>query len=191
MPKRYRILVTGDFHIPFRAQAIPKQLLETLEEDIFDLVAITGDLVQSYVLEPFKKFPIVAVRGNMDIGEAARFPEIAYIDIPGSKLKAIIFHGTGIYPRGEPMLLRGLAKKHGANIIFTGHTHYPDVRKVLDTLIINPGSGTGVYGGGGGFGTPTWAIVEIASSDIFVEIYAVRKSYIEIIARKKFVLEEE
>jgi len=191
MAKTYRILVTGDFHIPFRAQALPKQLVETLNEEHFDLVIITGDLVQSYVLEPFKKFSVVVVRGNMDVGEAAHFPEIAYVNIPNANVRAVVFHGTGIYPRGEPMLLRGIAKKHGAEVIFTGHTHYPDVRKVLDTIIINPGSGTGVYGGGGGLGIPTWAIVEFSRRELFIEIHAVRRSYIEIMLRKRFTIARE
>ena len=189
MSRGFRILVAGDFHIPFRAQALPKQLIELLDEDDFDLIAITGDLVQSYVLEPFKKFPLVAVRGNMDIGEAARFPEIAYIDIPSTQYRAIVFHGTGIYPRGEPMLLRGVAKKHNAQIIFTGHTHHPTVKKVLDTIIINPGSGTGAYGGSGGLGIPTWAIVEVFPQEIYVEIHAVRGHYIEVMIRKTLTIE--
>jgi len=192
MSHTYRVLIAGDFHIPFRAPHLPPELLTFLDTEKFDLVAITGDLVQMYVLEPFRKFPLKAVRGNMDIGEAEKLPEVEEIRPPNSKYKVILFHGTGIYPRGEPMLLRGVALKHGAKVILTGHTHEPDVRKIIDTIIINPGSATGVYGGSGGLGIPTWAVAEFSSNNIEIKIYGVRSQRVAVILRKSFeILEEE
>jgi len=186
----YRVFVTGDFHIPFRAREIPKELLEFLDNTEVDLVAITGDLVQSYVLQPFKKYKLKVVRGNMDIGDAEKFPLVETISFPEINYKAILFHGTGIYPRGEPMLLRAVALKYKANVIITGHTHVPDARKIIDTVIINPGSGTGVHGGSGGFGHPTWALVEFDPSNIHIQVYAVKYSrkdkLVELIIDKTF-----
>ncbi len=175
-----RVLIVGDFHIPFRASKIPKPLLEMLEEENFDKVLITGDLVQTYVLRPFKKFDMVVVRGNMDLGDARKFPEKVLLTFPDFEHKILLFHGTGIYPRGEPMLLRAKALKNGAKVIVTGHTHYPVVRKVIDVLIINPGSATGVMGGSGGLGIPTWAIAEFHNKKVKVTIYRTKNDSYDV-----------
>ncbi len=190
MRRSYKILVTGDFHIPFRATNLPDELLNFIASEKFDLIAITGDLVQDYVLEPFKRFPLKVVRGNMDVGAAEKFPEIEIIQFSDVPYKIILFHGTGIYPRGEPMLLRGVAVKHNCKVILTGHTHVPDVRKVIDTVIINPGSGTGVHGGYGGLGIPTWALAEFFPDSVDVKIYAVKSGRVEVILHKEFEVSE-
>lgn len=186
MPKKFRVFIAGDFHIPFRAASLPEELINFVKHEDFDLIAITGDLVQSYVLEPFKDFPLKVVRGNMDMGEAEKFPEVELFSPPNGEYKIILFHGTGIYPRGEPMLLRGVARRYGASVILTGHTHAPDVRKVIDVIIINPGSGTGVYGGSGGLGFPTWAVAEFSESRVRVQIYGCKSRRIHVIMEKTF-----
>ena len=68
MSSKIKILVMGDFHIPFRADRIPDLLIRFPKEQEVDLIAITGDLVQDYVLEPFKKWPLKVIKGNMDMG---------------------------------------------------------------------------------------------------------------------------
>lgn len=39
----------------------------------------------------------------------------------------------------EPDIVEALAQSSGFDVVIYGHTHTPDIRKVKDTLIINPG----------------------------------------------------
>jgi len=173
----YRILIAGDFHIPTRARSLPEEFNKFLEDNNFDLVAITGDLVQSYVLESFKRFKYVVVRGNWDLGDAAKFPELCRIKIPGAKYNVILYHGSDIYPNGEPMLLRAVGLKHNAQVIITGHTHIPEIKMIIDSLIINPGSATGVYGSYKDAYKkqirPTWIVADFGTNWIDISLYAI------------------
>ncbi len=183
-----KVLVAGDFHIPYRASEIPEELIDFLNRSEIDLVVITGDLVRDYVLEPFRKWPIKVVRGNMDEGKAAKYPEKIILELPNISYKTLIFHGTGIYPRGDPNKLRKIALKNKCKVILTGHTHTPEAKVIKDVVIINPGSGTGVYGGGGGFGLPSWAYVIFRENSVHVKIYGAKSSKTILLAQSDFIL---
>lgn len=176
MIPRIRALVCGDFHIPTRAESPPPQLLEFASED-FDLLIITGDLVKWLVIERWfwsywKEGKIVGCVGNMDHADVMkRFPEY-YLFKPLKTYQVLVHHGTGIYPRGDPEQLSMLARKHGARVIITGHTHAPALLKHGDVVIVNPGSATGVLGGSlSALGKPSWAVVEFLPARVKATVY--------------------
>ena len=188
MSSKIKILVIGDFHIPFRADRIPDPLIRFPKEQKVDLIAITGDLVQDYVLEPFKEWPLKVIKGNMDMGLVEKYPEKVILELPGINYKILLFHGSGIYPRGDLNHLRRITLKNNCKVLLTGHTHVPVAKKIKDVIIINPGSGTGVYGGGGGLGIPTWAYITLDREIISVVIYAIKSSQVFTYIQRTFIV---
>ena len=120
---------------------------EILENRKWDYIVLTGDLTIEEVLKRFERFVqtpdrIIACKGNMD-----------QIDLPltpifnvGS-LKIGVFHGTGIYPRGDVPQLKKIAKKLGVKILITGHSHQTFIHSDKEHIILNPGTATGASGG--------------------------------------------
>jgi len=162
-----RVLVIGDTHIPERASSLPKQISGFIESQHYDFVVCTGDLTGRGVLEYFKglgkKFSVV--RGNMD-----------YLDLPEydvmefDEIVAGVIHGDQVYPRGNREQLREIAKKLDVDILISGHTHSPDVY-MEDILLLNPGSATGVWGGGRASLKPSFIVLSVEGRSVSVELY--------------------
>jgi hypothetical protein len=162
-----RVLVIGDTHIPKRASWLPEEISAFINSGEFDIVICTGDLTDKKVLDYFKDIAenFVVVRGNMD-----------YLNLPGyeilktSEIKMGIIHGEQVYPRGNRSQLREIAEKLNVDVLVSGHTHSPDIY-MENVLLLNPGSATGVWGGGGGSLKPSFMLLNIEGSKIDVELY--------------------
>jgi len=183
-----RIVFWGDSHIPYRAERLPISFIEFLKEKKPDIMVVTGDLVIYSVLESVRKFvaEIFAVRGNMDEGRAAKLPIVVDFEVEG--LKFSVFHGHGIYPRGDPQQLYHIAKKRAAKFLITGHTHSPAITEFKDIVILNPGSVCGVWGGGGGYGLPTWGEIIVDNNKCHVVIYEFTEGAVSIYEQRCFQL---
>ncbi len=168
----YTILVIGDLHIPSRASEIPRKILEFITSRTFDVVVATGDYTAREVLDFISRLGrvVYAVRGNMD-----------YLDLPKRhvfKLEEFTFgvvHGDEVYPRGDVAKLAKLACKMGVDVLFHGHTHSLSIDEVVECgrkiLLVNPGSATGVWSGGGGSLVPSFAVVSVAGAELVVHGY--------------------
>ncbi|ABN69271.1 phosphodiesterase, MJ0936 family [Staphylothermus marinus F1] len=184
------ILVIGDTHIPDRADKIPDKLLNIIEYGRpWDIVVFTGDFVGENIYRWFlglgkKSYP---VRGNMD-----------YLPLPKTQIFKInditigVHHGDGVYPRGDIRGLTRIANRLGADMLFTGHTHSPFIKHGItkNILLINPGSLTGVWGGGGGSMKPSMMIIELFDNSLRIEHYELsidhtKLSMRQIIVKKK------
>lgn len=165
------ILVIGDTHIPDRAYSIPHKLANIIEEGRpWDIAVFTGDFTGHDVLEWFNKLArkTYYVAGNMD-----------YLPLPRSRVFEInnistgIHHGDGIYPRGDTRGLTRIANELGVKLLFTGHTHSLFIKHGLskDTLLVNPGSLTGTWGGGGGSMKPSMIVLEVEDNVFSFKIY--------------------
>ncbi|MEM1662250.1 MAG: YfcE family phosphodiesterase [Desulfurococcaceae archaeon] len=165
------ILVIGDTHIPDRAETIPFMFKNIIEEKrIWDTVIFTGDLTGKEVLDWVKNLGrrVVVVRGNMDY---LALPRTQTIVVEG--LRIGVHHGDGVYPRGDIDGLTRIAKQIDANILVSGHTHSPFVKIGGNgaVLLINPGSLTGVWGGGGGSMKPSFMTLDVSKDSVVIEIY--------------------
>jgi len=188
-----RCLVMGDFHIPTRASEPPKELLDFVYSENFDYILITGDLVRFFVIEKwFNEFwranKVVGVYGNMDYKDVVkRFPEIKVLSFEECNYKIVLYHGTEIFPRGDPSQLASLAEKFNAKVIITGHTHAPVLKSFRDVVIINPGSATGCLGGSwDALGIPSFSFVKFESTSIIGKIYVIQDFEIKCITEKEF-----
>lgn len=162
-----RILIFGDTHIPERANRIPREFTEIIERLDFYAAVITGDLTSHTVLDFAKKVAekIYVVRGNMDILD---LPASAKFEIEGIKFGVV--HGHQVYPRGDREQLQDTAEEMGADILISGHTHRPDIFKG-EKVLLNPGSMTGVWGGGAYSTYPSFMVAEVEEGKIKGRLY--------------------
>jgi putative phosphoesterase len=98
-----------------------------------------GDLVATAVLEELRAFaPVDAVVGNMDdVALHAELPERAVVDVEGVRIGLV--HDAG--PRAG-RADRLVASFPECGVVVYGHTHEPEVNRVGNVWILNPGSPT-------------------------------------------------
>ncbi|WP_188596613.1 YfcE family phosphodiesterase [Thermocladium modestius] len=163
-----RALIVGDTHVPDRAGSIPRQIVEALNSmKPFDYVLITGDLISGDVLEELRGFgeKSYAVRGNMD---SLELPDKEVIKIEGMKVG--LMHGHQIRRRGDVDELTKAAVKLGVDVLVSGHTHEPAIMRGAVNLL-NPGSLTGAWSGGGARSPPSFLVLEAGGASIEVSLF--------------------
>ncbi len=104
-----------------------------------------GDIISPITFSHFEKLNCVLhlVFGNNDgekSGLKEKFSKLGSISVPPAKfdlegIKFILFH--------EPLFVEELALSGKFDYIIYGHTHKKDLRKIGNTLIINPGECSG------------------------------------------------
>ncbi len=182
------VIILGDFHIPTRAQRIPEEFSNIISSmKPFDYVLCTGDLVDYNTKEYVQSLGrnVYIVRGNMD-----------YIDLPHyhivkiESLKFGIIHGSEVYPRGNIPQLTEIALNMGVDVLVHGHTHVLDIKEVeakrRRILLVNPGSITGVWSGGGGSLIPSFIISFVNENKLVVRTYELREKL--IVKERKYTL---
>lgn len=133
-----RVAVIADTHMPRGGRRLPGSCVELLRA--VDLILHAGDVVAADVLEELEAFgpPVRAVHGNMD--EAAlheRLPGTLVTEVGGIRIG--MTHDAG--PRiGREERLVG--RFPGCAAVVYGHTHQPQLERVGEVWILNPGSPT-------------------------------------------------
>ena len=175
-----RILLIGDFHIPTRARRIPSQILEAVKDQSFDLILCTGDLTDQDIARFLARLgKLYIVRGNMDY---LRYPREFKVKVEDFIIG--LRHGDSIHPRGNVHKLTQLALRMGVDILVSGHTHRSSVHEVTlergkKILLLNPGSATGVWSGGGFPGNPSFMILEVEGNKIMIRVFELRADRLE------------
>ncbi|MFB6190542.1 MAG: YfcE family phosphodiesterase [Candidatus Nanohaloarchaea archaeon] len=158
------IAVISDSHIPRRAEEIPGEFIEELEEA--ELNVHCGDLVSEEVLEELEQHgELFAVKGNCD---ALDIPVSETFERSGIEFGA--YHGSGIQPRGHIPTLVETAEKLDAEVLLTGHTHSQLAEKDSGKVLLNPGSCTGVSGGSYCGGNPEMMTLEVKEGALEVTL---------------------
>jgi putative phosphoesterase len=175
-----RVLVLGDTHVPDRAHSLNPVLKKLIEDQKpWDVVAFTGDLTGEEVLQWVKSLgrEVYVVRGNMDY---LPLPKTAVFEVEG--LKFGVHHGDGVYPRGDTKTLTRIADSLGVDVLLTGHTHADFVKPGTGgkKLLVNPGSLTGVWGGGGGSYTPSFMELVVVPGTLQLVLYKHARGRIEV-----------
>lgn len=98
-----------------------------------------GDVTTASVLEGLRSIvPVEAVRGNMDEPALqAALPERLVVEAEGLRIGLV--HDPGPAP-GRHERLRSWFP--GCGVVVYGHTHLPEVSRVGEVWIVNPGSPT-------------------------------------------------
>lgn len=169
------ILVIGDFHIPSRASRIPDTISRFIDRNKFDLILCTGDFTKESTLRELGRIaPIKWVEGNMDFMKG---PEAVKVKIEG--IDVGLFHGTGIYPRGDPEKLCVIANRMGVKVIISGHTHRMFLGRYDDLILLNPGSVTGVWSGGAATMIPSFMTLKISGDELTVHCFELREGHLK------------
>lgn len=140
--------------------------LKAFKDHNVGLILHAGDWVAPFTFKRIAKvgIKVVGVFGNND-GErkmllelAKRYDicletEIATVNINGKKIA--ITHGT------SNVIVEALAKSGIFDIVIFGHTHRKELRKVENTLLINPGEACGYLSG-----ESTVAILNVKTMDV-------------------------
>lgn len=172
-----KIVVLSDTHIPERASKIPDEIVPFLRN--CNLIVHAGDLTDEIVLNQLKSFgDLIAVKGNMDY---LSLPRQEIFDVEGIRFG--VYHGQGVYPRGDRKRLTEIALNLGVDVLITGHTHRSDVHKG-EVLILNPGSATGAWGGSSAGGNPSFMVLDVEDGEITVDLYEIKDRV--IVRRFKF-----
>jgi uncharacterized protein len=97
-----------------------------------DSIIHAGDICDDKVLEQLARIaPVLAVRGNNDRGEwAGRLPEKETVEIDGVRIH-VVHDLHDVAPAPE---------QQGIQVVVTGHSHKPAVKKERGVLFVNPGS---------------------------------------------------
>ncbi|WP_167827893.1 YfcE family phosphodiesterase [Pyrolobus fumarii] len=180
-----RILVMSDTHIPYRARRVPETMLDLISKLEYEVVVHAGDLCGEEVLEWIKSLggELYVVSGNMDF---LPLPESATFTADDVKIGVI--HGHQVYPRGDIVKLTRIAKEKDVEMLISGHTHAPLLRLHEGVLHVNPGSLTGVWGGGGGSLKPSLAYITVNGRKIHVKIYEDRGGKVVVLEEREVTL---
>jgi uncharacterized protein len=104
-----------------------------------DLILHTGDVTAASVLAELESFaPVAAVHGNMDELELrASLPGRRVVEAEGLRI-GLVHDARGTADRHR----RLLEAFPGCDVVAYGHTHLPEMEKVGESWILNPGSPT-------------------------------------------------
>jgi hypothetical protein len=132
------VAVIADTHMPRGARRLPEACVERLSAA--DLILHAGDVVAASVLEELAALgpPVHAVHGNMDDGILQELlPDTQVVDVDG--LRIGMTHDPGHRLGREERLARRFP---GCAAVVYGHTHEPQVARMGEVWILNPGSPT-------------------------------------------------
>jgi uncharacterized protein len=136
-------------------------LRSALASDRFDAIVHLGDgVAEASALARETGIPLHAVSGNED--SAADYPETRSVIIGADTAFLLHGHRLDLNPYQNPdrwqlhfASMEALMVRHGARLLFFGHTHVPVLTRVTFGIICNPGS---MYHGSNG--PHTFAVAE-------------------------------
>jgi putative phosphoesterase len=136
-----KVGVISDTHL-LEPSAVLERIVRAHFSDA-DMILHAGDFVDQRIVDFFRQWNLITVRGNMDAGEVrSSLPEKRIIDVSGFKIGLI--HGWGA-PIGLERRIREALPS--IDCIVYGHTHYPANHKKGGLLLFNPGSPTRSFTG--------------------------------------------
>jgi uncharacterized protein len=123
--------------MPRGSRRLPRECIRRLETA--ELILHAGDFVAVSVLEELRQLaPVEAVAGNMDAAELMEaLPERRVVEAGGVRIGMLHVPGPAM-GRGQ----RLAAAFPGCDAVVYGHTHVPEVARVGEVWILNPGSPT-------------------------------------------------
>jgi uncharacterized protein len=123
--------------MPRGARRLPAECVRRLESA--ELILHAGDFVRAVVLEELGRLaPVEAVAGNMDEPALIELlPERRVVGHEGARIGMVHVPGPAAVRAA-----RLAAAFPGCDAVVYGHTHIPEVSRVGDVWVLNPGSPT-------------------------------------------------
>jgi putative phosphoesterase len=136
-----KIGVISDTHLMEPSAELERIVLGHFND--VNMIFHAGDFVHQSIVDFFRRWDLIAVCGNMDVGEIqSSLPQKRTIDICGFKIGLI--HGWGA-PIGLEKRIR--VEFPPLDCLIYGHTHYPANHKRGGFFFFNPGSPTRSFTG--------------------------------------------
>ena len=151
---RIRFAILSDTHIPDRVDALHPALLPALSENSIDVILHCGDITRQKVVDDLSEIaPVIAVLGNRDaFFSPIKLPFTQEIEAFNQTIG--MFHGfqsmASYFTDKVEFVLRGYTFEKYAQIgrsffssvqvICFGHTHFAEIRRYGNRIIINPGT---------------------------------------------------
>lgn len=154
--------IVSDSHIPSRAESFPVSIKHKLDD--CESVIHCGDFDKESFYDQFTtSFPdATCIAGNCDVLGLDSSATVSYQDVTVG-----MYHGSGIQPRGHrPTLANIASEKLQVDVLIHGHTHTSMAAREHDSILINPGSCTGVGGGSASVSQPTMRTMTITDTAI-------------------------
>ena len=132
------VAVIADTHLPRGARRLPEACVDRLRGA--DLILHAGDFVSEAFLSELESLgpPVAGVYGNMDDPDVKEtLPRERVVEVDGAWIGMVHIPGPR-YGREE----RLIARFARCDAVVYGHTHVPQVDRVDDVWILNPGSPT-------------------------------------------------
>jgi putative phosphoesterase len=125
-----------------------KKAVEMFNAENVSRVVHAGDIVSPFTFDAFRKLQcgIYGVFGNND-GDRLLIRQKSEGTFSPQPL-ILTLHGRRIVVVHEPDLVDALADSGHFDLVVYGHTHRSHLRKVKDTLVINPGKTARLHKGG-------------------------------------------
>lgn len=123
--------------MPRGTRRLPAECLRRL--DAAELILHAGDFVAAALLEELGRLaPVEAVVGNMDEPALMELlPERRIVGVAGARIGMVHVPGSA-----AGRAARLAAAFPGCDAVVYGHTHVPEVSRVGDVWVLNPGSPT-------------------------------------------------
>lgn len=146
-----------------------KKFAERARREGIEEVVHAGDIVSPFAFRELKGFKVHAVFGNND-GEKLLLSRVAaelgavlveqplFTSIGGREIAVV--HGASS-PEWTVRFAEALARSGLFDIVIYGHTHKLDVRRIGETLIVNPGALSGYL-----VDRATYAIIDLDTLEV-------------------------
>jgi putative phosphoesterase len=149
--KQHRVGIISDTHGILSAQIW--EVFKTC-----DLIIHAGDIDRPELLTRLKEIaPVVAVRGNMDVGRwSVRLPPWDIVKI--GQVSVYVIHDIADLDLGPDL--------PGIRVVISGHTHKPEKQKTNGVWYVNPGSAGAPRSGR----RPSVALLHIKGDSVTAEL---------------------
>lgn len=135
-----------------------RKALKIFKENNVKIILHAGDFVSPFTWRAFKDFDgeFYGVFGNND-GDKLLLMKM-YGDRIQNQIRELNIRDKRIVIMHEPQMIEALARSGNFDVIVYGHMHEVDIRKIGNTLIINPGEACGWL-----YGKPTIMLLNLDS----------------------------
>ncbi len=121
-----------------------RDLVDEIKKEKADLFIHAGDVISPFALREFSGIEeLYLAFGNND-GDRQKLLEIA-LSNNWTAGEIVAVGGIAVYHGTLPAITDLLLKKHV--IVITGHTHKAEIKKEKNSILINPGEGSGYLTG--------------------------------------------
>jgi putative phosphoesterase len=137
-----------------------RKAVEFFNEQGVTHVIHAGDLISPFTFEVFGDLSaqFIGVYGNND-GDLLLLREKSQGSIHPQPYIFTV-HGKRVVVVHEPGIVEALADSGHFDLVVYGHLHEPEIRRVSDTLVVNPGKAARLHKG-----TSTLALLDTASME--------------------------